>query len=164
MSVLTEPEAAALAAQFEQVTARVGAEIAALSDEDWRTICMAERWSVGVTAFHIAEAYARSAGLIESAAGVGEEYLLTTECLNAMNDFAALAYAQGTRAECLALLGRNARYAAGVVRALTPAQLACAGVVTDSGSALTPRALIARDLLGHPAVHLESIRAAVQAR
>jgi len=163
MIVMIERESAALAAQFERVSAAVSAEIASLSPAHWRAVCRAERWTVGATAFHIADAYARNVDLIADAA-MGDEYLVMADSLDALNDLAALAHADGTRAACLDLLRRNVNHAAGVVRALTPAQLAGACTLYDGWPPSSVRHLVVRSLICHPGIHLESIRAAVGAR
>ena len=162
MIVLMEREGVALAAQFARVSAAVSAEIASLSDAQWRAVCRAERWPVGATAFHIADAYARNAGMIADAA-MGDEYLVMADSLNALNDLAALAHTDGTRAACLDLMRRNVSYAASVVRALTPPQLASVCTLYDGWPPSSVRELVVRSLICHPGIHLESIRA-VRAR
>jgi hypothetical protein len=61
----------ALAKQFESKAQDAAAVFEKLSDEDWKKVTDAEKWSVGVVAHHLASSHEPIAGLMNTIAGGG---------------------------------------------------------------------------------------------
>ena len=60
--------AESLAKQFETKAAEMTSVIKGLSDADWKKTTDAEKWSVGVTAHHVARGHEAIAGIVKTLA------------------------------------------------------------------------------------------------
>jgi uncharacterized damage-inducible protein DinB len=149
-----------LARRFEQVNDAMIATVESCSDEQWRKTCLGEQWSVGVTAHHVATAHGGIAGFVQALATGQPVPPLTSEMLDAGNAEHARQFADCTREETVELLRSGGQAAASTVRGLSDEQL-------DNGTELplmggrrvSAGEIVETGLIGHPASHLESIRA-----
>jgi Mycothiol maleylpyruvate isomerase N-terminal domain len=159
-----------LAKQFEAKVQETVAVLGGLSDTDWKKVTKAEKWTVGVTAHHLAGALEAVAGLASAVAsgqsvGVvfrerfGENF--TSARLDEMNAAHAKESANCTRAETIALLEKGAAAAAGVVRGLSDDQLAKGGAVFVDVPPMTVEQLVVGGLITHIDDHVGSIRQTV---
>jgi RNA-splicing ligase RtcB len=148
----------ALAKQFEAKAQEAAAVIETLSDSDWKKTTEAERWTVGVTAHHLARAFEAVAGITTAIASGQSMGNFTTTMLDEMNATHAREHAGCTRAETFALHRKGAAAAAAVIRGLTDEQLAKSGTVFTNAPAMTAEQLIMRGLVNHVDEHLASIR------
>ncbi len=148
----------ALAKQFEAKVQEATAVLEKLSDTDWKNTTAAEKWTVGVTAHHIAGAYEPVAQIIQTVATGETVPHFTTEMLDQMNARHAVEHAGCTRPETIALHKKGAAAAAAVVRDLSDEQLAKSGIVFAGVPPMTAEQLVMKGLLGHIDEHFGSIR------
>ncbi len=148
----------ALAKQFEAKVQEATAVLEKLSDTDWKNTTAAEKWTVGVTAHHIAGAYEPVAQIIQPVATGETVPHFTTEMLDQMNATHAVEHAGCTRPETIALHKKGAAAAAAVVRDLSDEQLAKSGIVFAGVPPMTAEQLVMKGLLGHIDEHFGSIR------
>ena len=132
-----------------------------LSDADWRKVTEGEKWTVGVTAHHLARAFEAVAGIVTGIVAGQSPGNFTTGMLDGMNAQHAVEHANCTKAETIALLKKGAPAAAAVVRGLTDDQLAKSGTVFTDAPPMTAEQLITRGLIIHIDEHVGSIRKAV---
>ena len=151
----------ALATQFEAKAQEAVAVLEQLSAADWKKVTEAERWTVGVTAHHLAGALEAVAGLVTAIVAGQSRGLFTRAMLDEMNARHAQEHANCTKADTVALLKRGAAAAAAVVRGLHDDQLATSGTVFTDAPPMTAEQLITAGLLGHIDTHLGSIRRTV---
>jgi Mycothiol maleylpyruvate isomerase N-terminal domain len=150
----------ALAKQFEAKAEEAVAVIEKLSAADWKKVTEAEKWTVGVTAHHLASALEPVAGIVGTIASGQSRGHFTSAMLDEMNARHAQEHAHCTQAETVALVKRGAA-AAAVVRGLHDDQLAKSGTVFTDAPPMTVEQLIASGLIGHIDAHFGSIRKTV---
>jgi Mycothiol maleylpyruvate isomerase N-terminal domain len=150
-----------LAKQFEAKAQEAAAVLEKLSDADWKKVAEAEKWTVGVTAHHLASALEPVAGIITAVVSGQSPGNFTTGMLDGMNAQHAVEHANCTKAETIALLKRGVPAAAAVVRGLTDDQLAKSGTVFTDAPPMSAEQLVTRGLINHVDEHLGSIRKAV---
>jgi hypothetical protein len=131
-----------------------------LNEADWAKVTEAEKWSVGVTAHHLAGAFEAVSDAVKKIVG-GEPLGFTMDMIHEMNARHAREYANCTRAETVDMLKKGARVAAAAVRGLTDDQLMKSGTFGPGGPTLTAEQLIHMGLIGHANEHLASIRKTV---
>jgi PhnB protein len=158
--VYVAPRSETLARQFEGKVQDVVATLERLDDADWKKVTQSERWTVGVTAHHLAGALEPVSSMIETMAA-GQPLSFRLDMLDEMNARHAKEYANCTKAETLELLRKGAAVAAARVRALSDEDLAKNGPLGPGGPPMTVEALIAAGLLGHIDDHVGSIRRTV---
>jgi uncharacterized protein (TIGR03083 family) len=152
----------ALARQFEGKARDAVATLEKLGDADWKKVTAAERWTVGVTAHHLAGGLEAVAGIVTGLVSGGPSRgNFTRAMLDGMNAQHAKEHAACTRAETLALFQRGAATASAVVRGLHDDQLAKSGTVFTDAPPMTAEQLIMLGLLGHIDEHMGSIRKTV---
>ncbi len=152
----------ALAKRFEDANNELMAAAEGCSDEQWRTSCSGEGWSVGVTAHHVAASSEVIAGLIQALATGQALPPVTSEMLDQGNATHAQESANCTREETLELLRRGGRSRASIVRGLSDEQLdRGAPIALMGGQTVTAGQFVEVVLIGHPKGHLASIRSAV---
>jgi Mycothiol maleylpyruvate isomerase N-terminal domain len=151
----------ALAKQFEAKVQEAVAVIEQLSEADWKQVTAAERWTVGVTAHHLASAFEPVAGLVTAIVSGQSGGHFTRARLDEMNARHAQEHANCTKAETIALFRRGAATAAAVVRGLSDDQLAKSGTVFTDVPPMTAEQLITTGLISHIDTHFGSIRKAV---
>jgi Mycothiol maleylpyruvate isomerase N-terminal domain len=150
-----------LAKQFEAKVQEAVAVIEQLSEADWKQVTAAERWTVGVTAHHLASAFEPVAGLVTAIVSGQSRGHFTRAMLDEMNARHAQEHANCTKAETIALFRRGAATAAAVVRGLSDDQLAKSGTVFTDVPPMTAEQLITTGLISHIDTHVGSIRKAV---
>jgi len=157
-------KAEALAKQFEAKAREAQVALEKLGDADWKKVTAAEKWTVGVTAHHLAGGLAAVAGLVTNiVTGAPSRENFTRAALDEMNAQHAKEHANCTRAETLALFQKGAASASTVIRGLNDDQLAKSGIVFTDVPAMTAEKLIMLGLLGHIDDHMGSIRKTVGA-
>lgn len=150
-----------LARQFEAKAAATVALLETLSDTDWKATTEAERWTVGVTAHHLATVFEPIAGMITGVVSGQAQGGLTMALIDEMNARHAKEHANCTRAETIALFRSTAASAAAVVRGLGDDQLARSASVFTDAPPMTAEQIITGALLDHVDEHAGSIRRAV---
>jgi hypothetical protein len=151
----------ALAEQFEGKVQEAVAVIEKLSDADWKKVTEAEKWTVGVTAHHLASALEPVAGIVSTIVSGQSRGTFTRAMLDELNARHAQEHAKCTKVETIALLKRGTAAAAAVVRGLHDDQLAKSGTVFTDAPPMTAEQLIAGGLIGHIDAHFDSIRRTV---
>ena len=155
----------ARAAQLAEQFARANEELIVLAErctaEQWRAICAAEGWSVGVTLNHLAADYPDVLELIQAIAEGRPVRAWTREALEERNQHQAQQFARCTRAETIALLRQNGAAVTEAVRHLSAEQLTRTGYVL--GNEVSPADLVNWFLLAHRDRHLMSVRAVLAA-
>jgi uncharacterized damage-inducible protein DinB len=153
--------AESLAKQFETKAAEMTAVIKGLSDADWKKTTDAEKWSVGVTAHHVAQGHEGILGIVKTLAAGQSIPNFTMDMLHEMNAKHAKEEAGCTKAETLALHEKNAAAAAATVRGLSDAALDQKGTVLTGMPAMTTQQAIESILINHVNDHMGSIRKTV---
>jgi hypothetical protein len=101
-------KAEALVKQFEAKRGEAVAVLAKLSDADWKKVTAAEKWTVGVTAHHLAGAFEPVAGLVVALVSGQSSGTFTRAMLDEMNATHAKEQAGCTKAETVALFEKGA--------------------------------------------------------
>ena len=156
-----DERAETLAARFEQVNQELIDVIEECSEEQWRSACSGEGWSVGVTAHHVALDTALLAGMVRVMASGQSFPPLTGEGSDEANARHAQEHADCTKQETLDLLRREVPIAAGVLRGLSDEQLGRTAEVLAGAQHLSTEHVIQGFLIAHVSEHLGSIRAAL---
>lgn len=153
--------AESLAKQFEAKAAEMTGAITKLSDADWKKVTSAEKWSVGVTAHHVAGGHEGILGIVKTIASGQSIPNFTMAMLDEMNAKHAREQAGCTKAETLALHEKGAAAAAATVRALSDAELDRSGTVLTGAPPMTTQQVVEGILISHITGHLGSIRETV---
>ncbi len=151
----------ALAKQFEVKAREAMATLEQLSEADWKKVTAAERWSVGVTAHHLAGGLEAVSNIVKTIAAGQSLSNFTGDMLDQMNAQHAKDHAGCTKAETIELHRKGAATAAAVIRGLSDDQLARSGTVFTGLPPMTAEQLITRGLLNHVDEHFGSIRQTV---
>ena len=151
-----------LARRFEQTNEELIAAVEGCSDEQWRTTCPGEQWSVGVTAHHVATSHVPIAGVVRALATGQPLPPITSEMIDAGNAEHARQFANCSREETVEQLRSAGLEAASIVRSLSDEQLDNgAELPILNGQRVSAGQFAEMVLIGHPTGHLESIRAAL---
>jgi len=154
-------QAQALAERFERAHKAFVATVLNLSDAQWQTYCPEEERTVAALTWHVASAYGvETAALRAMAIGQPVE-VWARDALDRSNAEDGATYADCDRAETVELLRGNGAAAASFVRSLSDEQLARRGRYLEDLPDWTVAEWIGRVLVGHPEIHLRSIRAAL---
>jgi hypothetical protein len=148
----------AFAKQFEAKVEEASALLEKLSETDWKKTTAAEKWTVAVTAHHIASSYESATHIIKTIAAGQTLPHFTREMLDEMNAQDAKEFAACTKAETIALHKTAAAAAAAAVRDLSDGELAKTGIVFTGMPPVSAEELVKRILLGHVDAHVGSIR------
>jgi hypothetical protein len=154
-------KAETLARQFEARVQEATVVLEKLSDADWKKTTAAEKWTVGVTAHHIAGAYEPVTHIITTIARGQALPHFTPQMLDEMNAKHAVDFAGCTKSETISLHKKGAAAAAAAVRGLSDEQLARSGVVFAGMPAMSSEQLVMRGLINHIDEHFGSIRKTV---
>src|SRR5215475_3612867 len=147
-----------LAKQFEAKAQEAAIVLEKLSDGDWKKVTQAERWSVGVTAHHLAGSYERVPDIAAGLAAGQSFGNFTRKMLDEMNAQHAKDFAGCSKEETLALHRQGAAKAAAVVRGFSDEQLAKSCVLFTDAPPMTVEQLIMAALIHHTDEHYGSIR------
>ncbi|HME93805.1 MAG TPA: DinB family protein [Methylomirabilota bacterium] len=153
--------AESLAKQYEAKAAEMTATLNRLSDADWKKTTDAEKWSVGVTAHHVAGGHEPIAGIAKTVAAGQSIPNFTLAILNDMNAKHAKDFAGCTKAETLALHQKGAAAAAAIVRGFSDAELDASGTVMAGMPPMTTQQVVESILINHINDHMGSIRKTV---
>jgi PhnB protein len=156
--VMPEARSEAVARRFEAKSAEAAETLQRLTDADWRKVTAAERWSVGVTAHHLAGALEPISRMIAALAAGESLERFGLASIDEMNARHAKEHAACTRTETIELHRRGATMAAATIRRLTDEQLAVKGTVVAGAPPMSVEELITRALLHHIDEHYGSIR------
>jgi len=146
-----------LARQFEAKAQEAADVLEKLSDADWGKVTEAEKWSVGVTAHHLAGAYERVPDIAMGLAGGQSFGNFTRKMLDERNAQHAKDFARCTKEETLALHRMGAAKAVAVIRGFSDEQLAKSGVLFTDAPPLTVEQLVMAALIHHTDEHYGSI-------
>jgi hypothetical protein len=144
------------ARQFEGKVEEATALLERLIDADWKKTTAAEKWTIAVTAHHIASSYEPATRIIKTIAAGQVLPHFTREILDEMNARHAREFAGCTKAETIALHKKGA--AAAAVRGLSDVELAKTGPVFTGMPPMSAEEMVQRALLGHIDEHFGSIR------
>ncbi len=147
-----------LAKQFEAKSRAALATLEKLSEADWKKVTEAEKWSVGVTAHHLASVLEAVSGMIKAVVAKQAPGDLSMELIDGMNAQHAKDFAACTRAETIELHRKGSATAAATIRGLSDTDLATGGTVLKGLPPMTAEQLIAGGLLAHIDDHYGSIR------
>jgi uncharacterized damage-inducible protein DinB len=150
--------AESLAKQFEAKAAEMTSVIKGLSDADWKKTTAAEKWSVAVTAHHVASAHEGILGIVKRIASGQPSPNFTMAMLDEMNAQHAREHAGCTKAETLALHEKGAAAASAAVRGLSDTELDKKGTVLAEMPAMTTQQVVEGILINHINDHMGSIR------
>jgi hypothetical protein len=153
----------ALAKQFEAKAQEATGVLEKLSDADWKKVTDAEKWSVGVTAHHVAGSHEPIADILKTVASGQAMPNFTMDMLNDMNAKHAKDFAACTKAETIALHKKGVATAAAVVRGLSDDQLAKSGTVLAGMPAMSAEQIVTGILINHIDDHFGSIRKTIGA-
>jgi hypothetical protein len=146
------------AKQFESKAQEATAIFEKLSDADWKKITSAEKWSVGVTAHHIASSHEGIGGIVKALAEGKSGPSIPMDALHQMNAKHAQDFAGCTKAETVELHKKNAAAAAALLRSIDDAAFDKSAAVFTGAPAMSA-AQIAGILSNHIDEHLGSIKA-----
>jgi hypothetical protein len=148
----------ALARQFEAKAQEAAHILERVTAADWKKITEAEKWSVAVTAHHLATSYERVPDIATGLAAGQSFGNFTRKMLDERNAQHAKDFAGCTKEETLALHRKGATKAAAVVRGFSDEQLAKSGVLFTDAPPMTVEQLIMAALIHHTDEHYGSIR------
>ena len=154
-------KAEALAKQYEAKVQEATGVLEKLSDADWKKMTDAEKWSVGVTAHHVAGSHEGIANIVKTVASGQSMPHFTMDMLHEMNAKHAKDFTNCTKAETIALHKKGAAAAAAVVRGLSDEQLAKSGTVLAGMPAMSAEQIVTGILINHIDDHCGSIRKTV---
>ena len=156
-------KAEALAKQFEAKVQDATATLEKLTDADWKKTTAGEKWTVGVTAHHVASSHEGIAGIIKAVSAGQSTGNFTLEQLHEMNAKHAQEFANATKADTIALHKKNAAAAAAAVRGLTDDQLTKSAVVLQGMPPMSVEQIVTAILINHVDDHIGSIKKTVAA-
>jgi hypothetical protein len=151
-----------LADGFERANHEFVAVVAHLAPAQWQTVCSNEQRSVAALARHVASGYAVERDAFRAMAEGRPGRVWTRPVLDKTNAEDGAKHAACDQAETVALLQQEAAATVAFVRSLSDQQLAQAGAYLEGMPAMTVAEWIERVLVGHPMVHLRSIRTAIE--
>ncbi|MGH7325893.1 MAG: DinB family protein [Candidatus Rokuibacteriota bacterium] len=151
----------ALAKQFEAKAQEAAAILEKLSEADWTKVTAAEKWTVGVTAHHLASVLEPIAGIVTAIVSGQSLGNFTGAMVDEMNAKHAKEHAHCTKAETIALQRKGAAAAAAVVRGLSDDQLGKSATVFTDAPPMTAEQVVTSGLITHIDEHFGSIRETV---
>jgi hypothetical protein len=154
-------KADALAKQFEAKAQEAAAVLEKLSDADWKKVTEAEKWTVGVTAHHVAGAHEPIAMIVKTVASGQSIPNFTMDMLHEANAKHAKEHASCTKPDTIALHRKGAAAAAAVVRSLSDDQLGKSGTVLTGMPPMSAEQVVTNILINHIDDHFGSIRKTV---
>lgn len=150
-----------LADQLEAVTREFIGVVQTCTPDQWARTTSNEEWPVGVVTHHVAISYPAFGQLVQAlAAGVQDIPLISAEALHEGNAKHAREFANAGKEESLGLLTNDGDALIGAIRGLSDEQLAITTGIFFGGE-MSLKQVIEAIVIGHPADHLASIRAAL---
>jgi len=148
----------ALATQFEAKARDAMVTLERLSDADWKKVTAAEKWSVGVTAHHIAGVFERLANVVKTITAGRALEGFSLDRIDEMNAQHAKDYANCTWAETIELHKRGVAAALATIRGLSDEEMARSASLAPGAPPMTVEQIITGGLLHHVDDHFGSIR------
>ena len=148
----------ALAKEFDAKVQDATAVLEKLSDADWRKTTTGEKWTVGVTAHHVAESYEPITHIIKTIAAGQALPHFTSQMLDEMNAQHSKEFGGCGKAETIALFKKGAAAASAAVRGLSDQELAKSGQVFAGMPPMSAEDMVKRALFEHLDEHVGSIR------
>ena len=134
--------------------------VGSVDDADWRRETGAERWPVGLVAFHIARGFQRQAEFIEAARDQLGPHMFSWDETNDLNAVIASAHPSPTRDEVIALARSSLERMDAALRAMDVVALARVAFVNEGRERDTVW-VAGRLATEHARGHLESIAATI---
>lgn len=152
-----------LAQRFEKAIDDLARAAEGCSDEQWKTICGDEKWTVAATVHHVGAQFGLEKEYIVAAAEGAARPEYTWDDINKLNDTRGAANAGISKADALNVLREGSAAMAAYVRALSDAQLDATAPLKLAGGAdvSTQQLLEGGVLIQHAIDHLASIRKAI---
>ena len=147
-----------LARQFEAKAQDALDTLQRLDAGDWKKVTAAEKWSVGVTAHHLAGAFEAISRMIRTLAAGQSLEGFGLGSIDEMNARHAREFAHCTQAETVELHRKGVAAAAAAIRELSDEALVRRGTVIPGAPPMSTEQLIRRALLDHIDEHYGSIR------
>ena len=132
------------------------------SEKDWKKVCTAEEWPVGVTARHIGAGHFEAVGLVRMLVSGQKLPEITMEQLVGMANEHARRNAECTKEEVLGVLRRNGKALVDYVAGLSDAELDRTGHLALAGGEVTAQQLMEMVMLQSGGEHLAHMKAALQ--
>ncbi len=151
----------ALTRKIEAFNQDMMAVVRSCSNEDWRKVCQAEDWSVGVVARHVGDGHYRVvelAKMIISGAPLPE---WSMEDVVKMGNDHARKHANCTKEEVLSILEANSSALAAYLASLTDDELDRKGPMALIGGEVSAQQILEMLILHSGGEHLESIRTTI---
>ncbi len=148
----------ALAKQLEAKAQAALATLEQLSDADWKKVTDAEKWSVGVTAHHLAGALGVVPKVVETMVAGRPLDSFRLGSIDEFNAQHAKDHADCTRAETIELHKNGVAAATAAIRALHDNDLAKSGTLAKGFPPMTAEQVIMSGLINHIDEHFGSIR------
>jgi hypothetical protein len=151
-----------LAKRFEAALADLSNEVGQCTDEQWRSLCGDERWTVAATARHVGAQWPLEMEYITAAAEGRELPAYSWDDINKRNAKHAEEFGSCTKDDVLSLLDSKSPAVAAYVRGLSDEQLdrASSLPLADGAEVTTQQIIEGGVLIDHALSHTESIRAA----
>ena len=130
------------------------------SDEEWRTVCPGEGWTVGVVAHHVAAGHFAALDFVKLIVAGEAIPEITMEAIDQMNAQHAKDHENCTKEEVLALLRKNGSAFASYLEGLSEADLARTGYLAAIGGDVSAQQLIEMVILQSGGEHLDSMKGA----
>ncbi|HEV2249141.1 MAG TPA: maleylpyruvate isomerase N-terminal domain-containing protein [Candidatus Limnocylindria bacterium] len=159
---MSERAAAAIAA-LRATLAELEAVVGEIGAADWRRESAAERWPVGLVAFHIARGFQRQAEFVEEAQQGHGPHLFNWGQTHALNAAVAEAHPSPARDDVLALARSSVARIATALGAMDDAALSRAAFVFEDRQRDAVW-VAGRLATGHARTHLESIAGTIAGR
>jgi len=155
--------AQSLADRIELGAAKLAAFAEELTEAEWRTpVSPTDPRSIGVIVHHVASVYPVEIDLARAIASGKAVTDVTWEVVSQMNADHAQENVKISKPVAIALLRRNSREAADIVRTFTDGELdRVAPFSLSSGRPVTAQSVIEEHALGHSLHHLAAIRRAL---
>lgn len=161
------PETRGTATSGEQLADELGkaldelhATLTPLTAEEWRSLCPAEGWTVGLVAYHIGRGLERQAGWIAEQLDHGGVHEFSWDATNALNAEIARDHELPPKDEVRRLLSERGDGLLALARSMSDEQLD-APVLLAGGKQRSAKFVIAAVALRHIREHHASIRAAL---
>ncbi len=151
----------ALTRKIEAFNHDMVALVRGCSDDDWRKVCQAEDWSVGVVARHVGDGHYRVVELAKMIISGTPLPEWSMEDVVRMGNDHAREHADCSKAEVLSILEDNSRALTAYITALTEDELDRKAQMALIGGEVSAQQILEMLILHSGGEHLESMRATI---
>ena len=148
----------ALTRKIEAFNQDMVAVVRSCSDDDWRKVCAAEDWSVGVVARHVGDGHYRVVELAKMIISGSPLPAWSMEDIIGMGNDHARQHADCTKEEVLSILETNSRSLTTYITSLTEEELDRKGQMALIGGEISAQQIMEMLILHSGGEHLESMR------